>query len=184
MKLIVGLGNLGAHFDGTRHNVGFAMCDIIATVHGAEWTKKDKFKAHIAELKSDKILLVKPTTYYNLSGETVRAVMDFYKLSAADVLVIHDELALSFGTVRTRVGGSDAGNNGIKSISQHIGSEYARIRIGIANEHTPRNDAADFVLSRLGKEESETLQKDLAPKVAELVHKFAAGDFPHDTHKV
>jgi peptidyl-tRNA hydrolase, PTH1 family len=98
--------------------------------------------------------LLKPTTYYNMSGEAARAVLDFYKLSAErDVLVLHDELALPFGTLRTRLSGSDAGNNGIKSIITHLGIHFARVRIGIANDIANSQDAVDFVLSRFSNTE-------------------------------
>src|SRR5258707_5952830 len=113
MKLIVGLGNIGDHFNGTRHNVGFKVIDALAEAKGLNWQFKDKFKASVAEGEVDgqKIILAKPTTYYNLSGDAVQATKQFYKLDNADILVLHDELDLPFGTVRARLGGSDAGNN-------------------------------------------------------------------------
>ena len=160
MKLLVGLGNPESKYDLTRHNVGFLMLDLIAEQLGANWQPKPKFKGVIAEatIGGEKALLLKPTTYYNLTGEATRAVMDFYKLSAAeDVLVLHDELALPFGTLRTRLAGSDAGNNGIKSLIAHIGPQFARIRVGIASEHATRQDAADFVLGTFTASEQQAL---------------------------
>ena len=148
MKLITGLGNPESRYDNTRHNVGFLLLDRIAAAHNAPWQDKPKLKGVVADIVigNEKALLLKPTTYYNLSGEAVRAVVNFYKLTPEqDVLIIHDELALPFGTLRTRLSGSDAGNNGIKSVSQHIGQNYARIRVGVANELSERMDAADFV---------------------------------------
>lgn len=156
MKLITGLGNPEPRYDNTRHNVGFLLLDRLAEIYNATWQDKPKFKGALAEITvgDEKAFLLKPATYYNLSGEAVRAVVDFYKLSAAtDLLVIHDELALPFGTLRTRLSGSDAGNNGIKSVSQHVGQNYARIRVGVANELSARIDAADFVLSRFTSDE-------------------------------
>jgi peptidyl-tRNA hydrolase, PTH1 family len=157
MKLIIGLGNIGPHYEGTRHNAGFAALEAFAAQHNLEWTTKEKFKAMTAEgvIEGQKVILAKPTTYYNLTGEAVRAIKDFYKVDNADIVVIHDELDLPFGTVRVRSGGSDAGNNGIKSIAAHVGVDVARVRIGIANEHLATIDAADFVLSRPTKEEAE-----------------------------
>lgn len=157
MKLIVGLGNIGPHYDGTRHNAGFSVLDAFAGAHNLEWITKDKFKAMITEgfIAGEKVLLAKPTTYYNVSGEAVRAIKDFYKLENIDIMVVHDELDLAYGVVRARVGGSDAGNNGIKSLSQHIGDDVARVRIGIANDRLATTDAADFVLSRFNKEEAD-----------------------------
>jgi PTH1 family peptidyl-tRNA hydrolase len=156
MKLVVGLGNVGAHFTGTRHNVGFAVLDNFAASHNLEWTLKEKFKAIIAEgsIHDQKVILAKPTTFYNLSGESVRAIKDFYKIENTDILIVHDELALPFGTVRTRLGGSDAGNNGIKSVINHCGVDFIRVRTGIANDVLANYDAADFVLGRFSATET------------------------------
>ncbi len=160
MKLIIGLGNPESKYDLTRHNVGFLLLDYVAEQLGASWQDKPKFKGVVAEVNigDEKAILLKPTTYYNLSGEAARALADFYKLSADhDVLVLHDELALPFGTLRTRLSGSDAGNNGIKSVIAHLGPNFARIRIGIANDHSDRIHAADFVLSRFTSEEQKAM---------------------------
>lgn len=171
MKLIVGLGNPDKNFDGTRHNIGFATLDEIAKSKDLTWVKKDKFKAMAAEgyEGAEKILLIKPLTYYNLSGEAVQAAAHFYKIDLNDILVIHDELALPLGALRTRVGGSDAGNNGLKSIVATIGADFARIRIGIANEFTAKTDAADFVLGHFSHAENQKLEdiKNHAQKFAE-----------------
>lgn len=158
MKLIIGLGNPEPKYDLTRHNVGFLLLDHVAEQLGGSWQLKPKFKAVTAEVTigGEKALLMKPTTYYNLTGEAARAALDFYKLSAAqDILVLHDELALPFGTLRTRLDGSDAGNNGIKSLIAHIGDNFARIRVGIANDHSGQQDASDFVLGRFSQQEQE-----------------------------
>jgi PTH1 family peptidyl-tRNA hydrolase len=160
MKLIVGLGNPEPKYNLTRHNVGFLLLDHVADQLGASWQDKSKFKGQIAEtvIGGEKAILLKPTTYYNLTGEAAKAVADFYKLAPEqDVLVLHDELALPFGTLRTRLSGSDAGNNGIKSLIAHIGPNFARIRVGIANEFAARQDAADFVLGRFTQTEQETM---------------------------
>lgn len=181
MKLIVGLGNVGQQYTGTRHNSGFTAIEAFASAHDAQWQTKDKFKANVAELtlSGQKVLLAKPTTLYNLSGDAVRALKDFYKIDNKDILVVHDELALPFGTIRTRGDGSDAGNNGIKSIIAAIGNEFARIRIGIANEHTPAKDAADFVLERFMAEESEKVEH-IQTEVERLIDLFAEhGELPH-----
>jgi PTH1 family peptidyl-tRNA hydrolase len=186
MKLIVGLGNPGLEYAGSRHNTGFAVIGFLAQENDAQFQEKSKFKGYVAEFSHDgeKVILLKPTTFYNLSGEAARAVSDFYKIPAEDVLVVHDELALPFGTVRARVRGSDAGNNGIKSVHQHIGDQFARIRLGVSNELKEKINDSDFVLSKFSKAEAEKLKKELAPKACELIEKFIAGDFPHDTHKL
>lgn len=184
MKLIVGLGNPEERFKHTRHNVGFRVLSEYGAEKGAEFLGKDKFRAYIAELNigGEKVILAKPTTYYNLVGESVRLISDFYKIAPEDILVIHDELALPFGTIRTRLGGSDAGNNGIKSVNQHIGDKTARIRIGVYNELRDRIDDADFVLSNFTKEEDEALENGLYKKAIEIIDRFIIGDFEHTTH--
>ncbi len=163
MKLIIGLGNPETRYNGTRHNVGFCILDNAAAVFGSHFLPKPKFKAEIAEvtLGTQKILLVKPTTYYNTSGEAVRSLIDFYHLEPKDCLVVHDELALPIGTLRTRIGGGSAGNNGVKSITKHVGDATVRLRIGIYSAGRDRMDDADFVLGKLTSDEKgiiDTLQ--------------------------
>ena len=178
MKLIIGLGNPEARYDNTRHNAGYYMLDSFAATSGVTFKHADKFKGSVTEVHrgDEKILLLKPATYYNDSGLAARLVMDFYKLTSEDILIVHDELALPFGTVRTRQGGSDAGNNGIKSLNQHVGTDTYRIRIGVWNELRDQIDDAQFVLSKFTKSESETL-KTLAPKVHDMIDSFIAGTF-------
>lgn len=178
MKLIIGLGNIGTEYKKTRHNIGFMQTEAWVAEHGENWTEKPKFKAHVAEInvQGEKVIVLRPTTFYNLCGEAVRAVKDFYKLENSDILVVHDELALPFGTIRARIGGSDAGNNGIKSVSQHIGQNYARIRIGIANEFLTPASASDFVLGRLSTEESKKL-----PEITKAAHTLINSFVHQDT---
>ncbi|HXH26910.1 MAG TPA: aminoacyl-tRNA hydrolase [Candidatus Acidoferrum sp.] len=175
-KLIIGLGNPGAQYTGTRHNLGFMMLDAVAEKYGAAWHNKPKFKALLAEITIDghQAILAKPTTFYNLSGEAAAAIMRFYKLEPADVLVIHDELDLPFGVVRTRLGGSDAGNNGIKSLIQHLGPNFTRARIGIADEHRGL-DPVDFVLGKFHT--SPELLKKLTASIVDVTALFASA--PH-----
>lgn len=182
MKLVIGLGNIGPTYDGTRHNVGFMVLDSFARAHNLDWQTKDKFKAAIAEglVGTEKVILLKPTTYYNLSGEAVLAAKQFYKIENSHILVVHDELALSFGTLRTRVGGSDAGNNGLKSIIAHVGPDVARIRVGIATDISAKQDAADFVIGRFSHQE-RTQFADIQKHALDLIGAFIAGDFNHTT---
>ena len=161
MKIIFAQGNPGADYTYTRHNIGFLLIDMFATAHHAEFVKKAKFHADIAEVSIDgeKVLLVKPTTFYNETGQAARLITDFYKCNPADdFVVIHDDLALPFGVIRTRKDGRDAGNNGIKSLNAHLGEHYARIRIGIFNENRHRMHDADFVLGSLSLNEKNALQ--------------------------
>lgn len=162
MKLILAQGNPGTEYAETRHNIGFTVLETIAAAQDADFTTKSKFFARIAEVQIDgeKVILALPTTYYNETGRSARAIVDFYKLEpSTDVLVVHDDLAIDFGLVRTRARGGDAGNNGIKSINSSIGEHYHRIRIGIASERKGMIPDADFVLSRFSKDESSSLDE-------------------------
>lgn len=175
MKLIFAQGNPGAQYATTRHNVGFLVIDALATAHGGAWKKESKFNAELCKLTiaGEAVLLVKPLSFYNETGLVARSLVDFYKLApAADVLVIHDELALPFGTVRVREKGSDAGNNGIKSLNSHLGEAYWRIRIGIWNELRDRMDDANFVLSNFSKDEQIQLQAIIDTTILAIIEDF------------
>ncbi|MVA99491.1 aminoacyl-tRNA hydrolase [Nitratireductor sp. CAU 1489] len=134
MLIFAGLGNPGPKYENQRHNVGFMAADAIARRHSfSPWSKK--FKAEIAEgrLGDDKVLLVKPQTFMNLSGQAIGEALRFYKLSPADLVVFYDELDLAPGKVRIKIGGGSGGHNGIKSIDAHCGKDYRRVRIGIGH---------------------------------------------------
>lgn len=184
MKLIVGLGNPEERYKNTRHNVGFKMLSAYAAEKGIEFQLKDKFRACIAEVNSgsEKVILAKPTTYYNNVGEAAHPIADFYKINPSAVLIVHDELALPFGTIRTRIGGSDAGNNGIKSMNQHLGPDTARIRIGVYNDLRDRIDDADFVLSNFTHEETEKLAE-LTKKAIDIIDSFINNSFHVTSHR-
>jgi PTH1 family peptidyl-tRNA hydrolase len=175
MKLIFAQGNPGQEFDSTRHNVGWACLDAFAAEQGSEFASKPKFFASIADcsMAGEKVLLVKPTTFYNDSGRSARTLIDFYKLDpSTDLLVLHDELALDFGTLRIRHSGSDAGNNGIKSLNTHVGVSYTRLRIGIWNELRERTADADFVLAKFNSAERDILTQYIVPKTTQLITQF------------
>ena len=175
MKLIFAQGNAGTQYTHTRHNVGFAVLDALTGSLGVVWSNKPRFSAMIAEIavNGEKVILAKPTTFYNESGQSARRIIDFYDLSVhKDVLIIHDDLALPFGTVRTREKGSDAGNNGIKSLNSHIESNYHRVRIGILNDLRDRMNDSDFVLGNFSKVESKKLNDSIIPHVIEIIEKF------------
>lgn len=170
MKIIFAQGNPGSEFRDTRHNVGFALLDAYAATRSAGFAEKTKFHAYIAELSDagEKVLLVKPTTYYNDTGASARALMDFYKIEPTDILVLHDDLALPLGTIRTRERGSDAGNNGIKSLNAHLGQNYKRARIGIWTELASRMDATAFVLGKFTPDEQKILT-DIQPTAIQII---------------
>lgn len=186
MKIILAQGNPGTEYEKTRHNVGFLVLDAYADKHELSFLTKTKFNAEIAEKGNgeNKVLLVKPTTYYNETGKSARALADFYKVETTDILVIHDDLALPFGTLRTREKGSDAGNNGIKSLNAHISENYARIRIGTYNELADTIGQHDFVLSRFTADESEKLTNDIFAKAHELIDNFIKSNHQNTSHSL
>jgi PTH1 family peptidyl-tRNA hydrolase len=147
-KLVVGLGNPGSRYEGTRHNVGFELVDLLARGgSGARFTRK--FDGLLAETEIDfrRVLLLKPETFMNLSGRCVRQAVQFYKLDLADLLVVCDDLNLPIGKLRIRRGGSDGGQKGLRDISAQLGTDqYPRLRIGLGERGT--SDATEFVLTR------------------------------------
>ncbi len=177
MKLFVGLGNPGAKYAGNRHNIGFMAVERIASDHGfAPW--RSKFQAEVSEgkLGSEKVILLKPMTFMNLSGQSVGEAMRFYKLGPADVTVFHDELDLAPGKCRLKQGGGHAGHNGLRSIHQHITSEYQRVRLGIGHPgHKDR--VAGYVLSDFAKAEQDWLD-DMMRGISDGAGELAGGDGP------
>ena len=155
MYLIVGLGNIGDRYQLTRHNIGFLVIDEITKNLNTSNINNPNFKANV--LKSGYNLFVKPNTYMNLSGEAVVAIKDYYKIDVENIIVIHDDLDLPFGTVKFKVGGGHAGHNGLRSIDSHIGKDYIRVRIGIGKPED-RADVANYVLSNFSKEELNKLE--------------------------
>lgn len=176
MKLWVGLGNPGAKYAGNRHNVGFMAVDRIAADHGfSGWKKAFKGEAADGRFGSDRVLLLKPGTFMNLSGESVRAALDFHKLTPADVTVFHDELDLAPGKCRVKAGGGHAGHNGLRSIHAHLGTDaYARVRLGIG--HPGHKDAvAAYVLHDFAKADADWLD-DLMRGISDGAPALATGD--------
>lgn len=184
MKIIFAQGNPGQQYTATRHNVGWLVLDALADEKS--FVPKPKFFASIAEMSfaGEKVLLVKPQTFYNETGRSARAILDFYKAGPSDLLVIHDDLALPLGTLRIRNKGSDAGNNGIKSLNSHLGPEYMRLRIGIYNDLRDRMHDADFVLGTFSRDERETLAKTIIPKAHELIENFCRGALEASSHNL
>jgi PTH1 family peptidyl-tRNA hydrolase len=169
MKWIVGLGNPGAEYRNNRHNIGFMVIDRAAELWGIA-VSQNKFKALIGEgrVKGEKVVLLKPMTYMNLSGEAMRAFMDFYKAPLEDCIVVYDDLDTPFGQIRLRYQGGPGGHNGIKSIIQHMGTQtFKRIRVGISRP-APGFNIADYVLADFTKEEQEKLPEVVERCVAAL----------------
>ncbi|RRD80099.1 aminoacyl-tRNA hydrolase [Alloprevotella sp. OH1205_COT-284] len=169
--LIVGLGNIGAEYAQTRHNIGFRVVDQIAEEAGAVWEDRRYGFVTTVRVKNQTLLLLKPSTYMNLSGNAVRYWMNEKKIALENVLVVVDDLALPFGTLRMKAAGSEAGHNGLRHITQILGTQaYARLRFGIGNDF-PRGGQVDFVL---GEFEAEDLAQmpDALKRAAEAVKSY------------
>ena len=174
MKIIFGFGNPGSQYSNTRHNVGFSTLEKFAQVHNVDFQPKNKFLADIAEcqINDEKVLVVKPHTFYNDTGKSAQLLLDFYKLSIDDILVIHDDIVLDFGKIRIRQGGQDAGNNGLKSLHRHIGDGFWHIRIGVDNLLRRRIGDIDFVLGKFNSDEQVILKDWTAPVTTKLIEQF------------
>ncbi len=175
MKLWVGLGNPGAKYAGNRHNIGFMALDRIAADHGfGPWKKAYQGLVSEGRLGAEKVVLLKPETFMNLSGQAVRSAVDFWKLSPGDVTVFHDELDLAPGKCRVKLGGGHAGHNGLRSIHGHLGEAYGRVRLGIG--HPGHKDAvAAYVLHDFAKADQDWLD-DLLRGISDGAAALAEGD--------
>jgi PTH1 family peptidyl-tRNA hydrolase len=163
MKVIVGLGNPGRKYSGTRHNVGFQVVSELALRHNAA-AHRLKFEAEITEIQpgSERVVLAAPQTFMNASGRSVRSLMDFYQLKLSNLLVICDDIALPLGRIRLRKSGSSGGQKGLENILQQLGmQEVARLRIGV-DAPPPQMDAADYVLGKFSKAEKEIVDNVLS----------------------
>lgn len=171
--LITGLGNIGAEYDGTRHNVGFMIADTLVSGAAENVSFSSCRYGSMARIrvKNCELLVLKPSTYMNLSGTAVRYWMNHEKLPLENLLVLVDDIALPFGTIRLRKGGSDAGHNGLKNIAEELGTQgYARLRFGVGNDF-PRGGQIDYVLGRFPAEQQKELPARLE-KAAEAVKTF------------
>lgn len=160
MFLIVGLGNPGKEYEGTRHNIGFEAVDYIADKYNIE-LNRIKFKGVFGEgfINGKKVILLKPTTYMNLSGESIREVINFYKIEDEEIIVLYDDISLSVGRLRIREKGSAGGHNGIKSIISNLGSDiFPRVKIGVGG---PKGNLVSHVLGKFSQEEIQILRKSI-----------------------
>jgi peptidyl-tRNA hydrolase, PTH1 family len=155
--LIVGIGNIGKDYEGTRHNVGFDIVDTLADKHGGSWDSDTYAFYSEIKVKGRTLILIKPTTYVNLSGKAVRHWMTKHKIEKPNILIVLDDLNIDFGTLRLREKGSDGGHNGLKSIDQMLGgNDYARLRVGIGNGFS-KGRQVNFVLGKWSKEEEKDI---------------------------
>ena len=169
--LIAGLGNIGEEYAHTRHNIGFDVVDAFSRKHGAGFQPGRLADVAVAKLRGRTLVVIKPTTFMNLSGKAVRYWMDKEKITLDHILVVVDDLALPLDTLRLRPGGADAGHNGLKSIQELLGTDqYARLRFGIGNDY-PKGRQIDFVLGRWKAEESPVVTKKI-DGAAEMIESF------------
>jgi len=172
MHLIIGLGNIGEKYQLTRHNIGFLVIDEITKNLNTSNVNNSNFQSTLS--KSGYNLFSKPTTYMNNSGIAVHSIKEYYKIDLENIIVIHDDLDLPFGTVKFKIGGGHGGHNGLKSIDAHIGKEYIRIRVGIGKPKD-KLDVANYVLSNFSKEEMNKLQ-DIIPHIIKAIEALKIED--------
>lgn len=173
MWLIVGLGNPGKQYEGTRHNAGWIALDFIADEIGAEWREEKKWNSVVADgtLEGQKVLFVKPQNFMNVSGEAVQPIAAFYKIAPDNIIVVHDDLDFTTGVVKTQFDRSAAAHNGVQSVIDRLGTQtFHRVRIGIGPK---MNDAADFVLMRFTSEERTLIDAQL-DNISDVVRKIVA----------
>lgn len=180
MKIIIGLGNPGKKYEDTRHNAGFAFLDFLKQSWDfPEFELNKKFNAEISKKNCElptvncELLLVKPQTFMNLSGESVQAILDFYKFSPADIIVIQDDLDIEIGKYKIATDSSSAGHNGVESIIEKIGTQkFTRLRIGVGNaDLRSKIDPTDFVLQKFSDEEKKIIEK-ISPEMEAEIKKF------------
>lgn len=176
MKLIVGLGNPGTKYDLTRHNIGFEIVDNFAKKYNCDFKAESKFNALVATtiINGEKVMILKPQTYMNLSGESVVKIRNYYDIELDDMIICHDDLDLNFGNIRIKHNSSSGGQNGVKNIIQQLGTQkFTRIKVGILNNY--KKDTAGFVLSKFNKEEMQQLPK-LLDRCNDILDDFVNGN--------
>ena len=161
MKLIVGLGNPGTRYEETRHNAGFMAVDLISNqANSQNWQRKFDSLISLQTIEDKKVVFLKPLTYMNLSGIAVQAVINFYKIKMENTIIFHDDIDLSLGTIKLKMGGGHAGHNGLRSINEKIGPSCIRVRIGVSRPQ--ENDISHYVLSKFSENELVLLNQSLS----------------------
>jgi PTH1 family peptidyl-tRNA hydrolase len=181
--LLIGLGNPGKEYAGTRHNIGFKIIDEFAAKNEFPgWTLKKDLKCELTlqNMGENRVILCKPTTFMNNSGEAAQQVQRFYQVYNQNTLAIYDELAVPLGSLRSRVGGS----NGVKSLIQQIGDDFGRLRVGIGTKTVQKAEASNFVLGKFSKEEKDVLPQIVREAGAIITEYIFGGELPHETRTV
>ena len=181
MILIVGLGNPGKQYEKTRHNIGFDVIDYMANKYNID-VNREKFKGICGEgfIENKKVILLKPLTYMNLSGESIREFANFYKLEDEEIIVVYDDISLDIGRLRIREKGSAGGHNGIKSIIQNLGGDkFPRVKVGVGQ---PKDNLVNHVLGKFSKEDREHIEK-VIPVVSDAIVEIVKNDAKESMNK-
>ena len=181
MILIVGLGNPGKQYEQTRHNIGFDVIDYMANKYNID-VNREKFKVICGEgfIENKKVILLKPLTYMNLSGESIRELANFYKLEDDEIIVVYDDISLDIGRLRIREKGSAGGHNGIKSIIQNLGGDkFPRVKVGVGQ---PKDNLVNHVLGKFSKEDREHIEK-VIPVVSDAIVEIVKNDAKESMNK-
>ena len=181
MILIVGLGNPGKQYEQTRHNIGFDVIDYMANKYNID-VNREKFKGICGEgfIENKKVILLKPLTYMNLSGESIRELANFYKLEDDEIIVVYDDISLDIGRLRIREKGSAGGHNGIKSIIQNLGGDkFPRVKVGVGQ---PKDNLVNHVLEKFSKEDREHIEK-VIPVVSDAIVEIVKNDAKESMNK-
>ena len=169
MHLIVGLGNIGREYETTRHNFGFLLLDcLVDDFRLSNQGKKFKSEVFSGEIAGKKIIALKPQTFMNLSGAAVAEAAHFYKIPNENILVLHDDVDIDFGRIKTKIGGGHGGHNGLRSIDEAMGKDYVRLRLGVGRPANKEFDTADYVLGKFSKEELQQVEK-INLKISKLI---------------
>jgi len=175
MHLLVGLGNIGREYESTRHNFGFMLLDQLVEDYGLmAQSKKFKSEVFTGEIDGKKIVAIKPQTFMNLSGGAVLAAASFYKIEPKNILVLHDDLDVALAKIKVKIGGGNAGHNGLKSIDEAIGKEYMRLRLGIGRPENAEFETSDYVLGKFTREEAQLVKK-TNEKISDLIGELLEG---------
>jgi PTH1 family peptidyl-tRNA hydrolase len=185
MKLLLGLGNIGPQYARTRHNIGFMVVNRLSEQHASSpWQLETKFMAAINEFRlpatSERVILAQPQTMMNLSGEAARRLMDFYKITPADVWAVFDDVDVPFGRLRIRQGGRSSGHQGVKSLIQHLGPDFVRVKVGISLNDRTKEPSEVYVLKPFNPDEQTHLSKVIS-HTAEILTDHLTGSLPPET---
>jgi PTH1 family peptidyl-tRNA hydrolase len=164
LSLVAGLGNPGRDYDQTRHNLGWLVLDALVRKHGLAWKREPQFDAEIARWEvsaAQPRWLIKPLTFMNESGRAIGAMVRYFKLGVEEVVVVHDDLSIDLGLVKVTVGGSAGGHNGVASLIEHLGEEFARYRVGIGPKLPPQMELSDYVLGKFSPEQQTVITQKL-----------------------